>query len=159
MEFFDPKTRPVALFWDSDALMTAPLSWCAPPPLPSTGARWSTWARRASRRCPKATACRPSGCRSSRCSGSATRAIPTPRIAACAASFLQNRDADVGGSFTGGLWVTRVVYAFATAIFQLHPHVGQGEANTAVTGAVIRSARTARSASAGADRAGPGRLA
>ena len=34
--------------------------------------------------------------------------------------------------------MTRVVYAFATAIFQLHPHVGQGEANTAVTGAVIR---------------------
>jgi alcohol dehydrogenase class IV len=63
---------------------------------------------------------------------------PTPRIAACAASFLQNRDADVGGSFTGGLWVTRVVYAFATAIFQRHPHVGQGEANTAVTSAVFR---------------------
>src|SRR5918992_102002 len=26
MEFFDPKTRPVALFWDSDALLTAPAS-------------------------------------------------------------------------------------------------------------------------------------
>jgi alcohol dehydrogenase class IV len=26
MEFFDPKTRPVALFWDSEALLTAPLS-------------------------------------------------------------------------------------------------------------------------------------
>jgi alcohol dehydrogenase class IV len=26
MEFFDPKTRPVAVFWDAEALMTAPLS-------------------------------------------------------------------------------------------------------------------------------------
>src|SRR5690606_8383997 len=26
MEFFDPKTRPVAIFWDADALLTAPLS-------------------------------------------------------------------------------------------------------------------------------------
>src|ERR1044071_2613171 len=26
MEFFDPKTRPVAVFWDSDALLTAPAS-------------------------------------------------------------------------------------------------------------------------------------
>src|SRR6476620_6971168 len=26
MEFFDPKTRPVAVFWDSDALLTAPFS-------------------------------------------------------------------------------------------------------------------------------------
>src|SRR5262249_53031742 len=26
MEFFDPKTRPVALFWDAEALLTAPLS-------------------------------------------------------------------------------------------------------------------------------------
>jgi alcohol dehydrogenase class IV len=26
MEFYDPKTRPVALFWDADALLTAPVS-------------------------------------------------------------------------------------------------------------------------------------
>ena len=26
IEFFDPKTRPVALFWDADALLTAPQS-------------------------------------------------------------------------------------------------------------------------------------
>src|SRR5690349_20346152 len=32
MEFFDPKTRPAAIFWDADALLTAP------PPLIRTGA-------------------------------------------------------------------------------------------------------------------------
>jgi alcohol dehydrogenase class IV len=26
MEFFDPKTRPVAVFWDADALLTAPVN-------------------------------------------------------------------------------------------------------------------------------------
>jgi alcohol dehydrogenase class IV len=32
MEFYDPKTRPVALFWDAEALLTAPQSWRARPP-------------------------------------------------------------------------------------------------------------------------------
>ena len=64
---------------------------------------------------------------------------PAPRMAACAASFLQNRDVDDGGAMTDSQWVSRVVYAFATSIFQTHPHVGQGEANAAVTPTVIRT--------------------
>ena len=139
MEFFDPKTRPVALFWDSDALMTAPLSlvrttavsvyWRAVvnlgamkvSPL-SEGDRLQAYrlARQALERADDAH-------------------DPAPRIAACAASFLQNRDADDGGSFNDGQWVSRVVYAFATALFQKHPQVGQGEANAAVTPAVMRA--------------------
>ena len=54
------------------------------------------------------------------------------RIAACAAAFLQNRDADDGGMAAGKHWVERVVYAFATALFQMHVHVGQGEASAAL---------------------------
>jgi len=35
-------------------------------------------------------------------------------------------------------WVVRVVYAFAAALFNLHPHVSQGEANAALTAPVMR---------------------
>jgi len=62
----------------------------------------------------------------------------TPRINACAAAFLQNRDADDGGMAAGKHWVERVVYAFATALFQMHAHVGQGEASAALTPMVMR---------------------
>jgi alcohol dehydrogenase class IV len=34
--------------------------------------------------------------------------------------------------------VVRVVYAFAAALFNLHPHVSQGEANAALTPTVMR---------------------
>jgi alcohol dehydrogenase class IV len=56
----------------------------------------------------------------------------------CAAAFLQNRDADDGGALTEKHWPARVVYALATALFNLHGHVGQGEANSALTATVIR---------------------
>jgi alcohol dehydrogenase class IV len=35
-------------------------------------------------------------------------------------------------------WVARVVYAFAAALFNRHEHVGQGEANAALTPMVMR---------------------
>jgi alcohol dehydrogenase class IV len=63
---------------------------------------------------------------------------PAPRIELCAAAFLQNRDADDGGTLFERHWVGRVVYAFAAALFNLHPHVSQGEANAALTPAVMR---------------------
>ena len=60
------------------------------------------------------------------------------RIEMCAAAFLQNRDADDGGALTEKHWPARVVYALATALFNLHGHVGQGEANSAMTATMIR---------------------
>jgi len=62
----------------------------------------------------------------------------TPRIELCTAAFLQNRDADQGGAIVGRHWSMRVVYAFAAALFNNFPHIGQGEANTALTGTVMR---------------------
>ena len=62
----------------------------------------------------------------------------THRIATCTATFLTNRDADDGSGNAGKHWVSRVVYAFATATFQLHEHVGQGEANCALVPHVMR---------------------
>ena len=138
MEFFDPKTRPVAIFWDADALMTAPpalarstacsvywravmnLGWGNVNPL-LEGVRLHAY-RLASRALPRVM------------NGS----DPAPRIELCAAAFLQNRDADEGGGIVERHWVMRVTYAFAAALFICFPHIGQGEANTALTGTVLR---------------------
>jgi len=76
----------------------------------------------------------------------AARALPqimnstdaAPRIELCAAAFLLNRDADEGGSSATRHWVVRATYAFATSLFISFPHIGQGEANTALTGTVLR---------------------
>jgi alcohol dehydrogenase class IV len=137
MEFFDPKTRPAAVFWDADALLTAPpalarttgcsvywrsvmnLGWTSVNPL-LEGVRLHAY-RLASRALPRVMA-----------------PEPAPRIELCAAAFLQNRDADEGGGIVARHWTMRVTYAFATALFICFPHIGQGEANTALTGSVLR---------------------
>ena len=138
MEFFDPKTRPAAIFWDADALLTAPpalarstgcsvywrsvmnLGWTDINPL-LEGTRRHAY-RLAARALPQVM----------------NTADATPRIELCAAALLHNRDADEGGAIVARHWVMRVTYAFATALFICFPHVGQGEANTALTGTVLR---------------------
>ena len=138
MEFFDPKTRPKALFWDADALLTAPaslirtagcsvywrsvmnLGWTNVNPL-LEGVRLHAY-RLASRALPRIM----------------DEADAAPRIELCAAAFLLNRDADEGGSSAARHWVVRATYAFATSLFISFPHIGQGEANTALTGTVMR---------------------
>jgi alcohol dehydrogenase class IV len=138
MEFFDPKTRPVAVFWDADALLTAPVS------LARTTAVSVFWRAvmnlGAERVNPLVEGDRLQAYRLAR--GALGRVAnpldPAPRIELCAAAFLQNRDADDGGTLFERHWVVRVVYAFAAALFNLHPHVSQGEANAALTPAVMR---------------------
>ena len=138
MEFFDPKTRPIAVFWDSDALMTAPLS------LVRTTALSAFWRSLmnlgAARVAPLSEGDR---LQAFRLAQFALKNVTdtrdaTPRIAACTAAFLQNRDADDGGAAAGKDWVSRVVYAFGTALFQMHAHVGQGEASVALAPMVMR---------------------
>src|SRR5688572_26950829 len=98
MEFFDPKTRPVALFWDSDALLTAPVS------LARTTAAAIVWRTAlnmgAAHMTPLVEGDRLQALRLAR--GAAARvtdpADSAPRIELCAAAFLLNRDADDGGS-------------------------------------------------------------
>ena len=138
MEFFDPKTRPVAVCWDSAALMTAPVS------LVRTTCASVYWRSVVNLGAPQTSPlCEGDRLQAFRLSQLALSRVgdthdPAPRIAACAASFLQNREADDGGGPIGTHWVSRVVYGFATGIFQLHPQVGQGEANTALTPTVVR---------------------
>ncbi len=139
LEFFDPKTRPAAIFWDADALLTAPLS------LARTTAGSGVW---------RAVMNLGAGGLNPLVEGDRLQAFrlarhalakvtdpqnPQPRLELCAAALLQNREADDGGSMFAKHWVGRVTYAFATALFNIHPEVGQGEANSALTGTVMRA--------------------
>lgn len=138
LEFFDPKTRPVALYWDADALMTAPAPLIRSS---STSVYWrAVMNLGALEMNPLVEGDRLQSYRLS------ARALPrvtdpedfTPRIDMCAAAFLHNRDQDDGGAMVPRTWVSRVVYAFATALFNRYPAIGQGEANTALTPHVMR---------------------
>jgi alcohol dehydrogenase class IV len=138
MEFFDPKTRPVALFWDSDALLTAPDALAR-----MTGASifWRALMNMgAAHMSPLVEGDRLQALRLARNAmprlSDATDAAP--RIELCAAAFLQNRDADDGAALNERHWVGRVVYAFAAALFNTHEHVSQGAANAALTPGVMR---------------------
>ncbi len=138
MEFFDPKTRPVAVFWDADALLTAPhrlalttgvsVLWRA---LMNVGATRVT---------PLVEGDRLQALRLARQALARLRNAgdAAPRIELCAAAYLQNRDADDGGALMERHWVGRVVYAFAAALFNAYGHVTQGEANAALTPAAMR---------------------
>lgn len=138
MEFFDPKTRPVAVFWDSDALLTAPPSLAR---ANATSVLWrSIMNLGAKSMTPLVEGDRLQAYRLAR--GAFDRLDDPhdaePRIELCAAAFLQNRDADDGGNMMEKHWVARVVYAFATALFNLHAHISQGHANAALTPHVMR---------------------
>ena len=138
MEFFDPKTRPVAVFWDAEALMTAPMTLVK---TTTISAVWRTAMNLgATRIAPLSEGDRLQAFRLARYALEHFNdsSDVAPRIAACGAAFLQNRDADDGGMAAGKHWVERVVYAFATALFQMHVHVGQGEASAALTPTIMR---------------------
>ncbi len=139
LEFFDPKVRPVALYWDAQALATAPASLALSS---SASVYWrSVMNLGVLAMNPLVEGDRLQAYRL------AARALPRvsdpedtlARIEMCAAAFLHNRDQDDGGTMVARLWVSRVVYAFATALFNRYPHVSQGEANTALTPHVMRA--------------------
>jgi alcohol dehydrogenase class IV len=140
MEYYDPKTRPVALFWDAEALLTAP-----PDLLRSTGTTTFTGALRgvaAPSLNPLAEGDRLHAFRL------AQRALPraleepgnaAPRIDLCAAAFLANRVADDDADRrTERDPAGSASYALATALHIRYDHVGQGEATSAVLPAVMR---------------------
>jgi len=138
MEFFDPKTRPAAIFWDSDALLTAP------PSLIRTGAA-TIYCRCVMNLGGLAVNPLVEGNRLQAfrlAAGALPRladtADPAPRLELCAATLLQNREADDGGTQFERHWAGRVIYAFSTALFSVFPEVGQGEGTSAVAGTVLR---------------------
>jgi alcohol dehydrogenase class IV len=138
MEFFDPKTRPCAIFWDSEALLTAPPSLAL-----NTGSA-VFW--RALMNMGAVGGANPliEGERY-QCFRLAERAIhritendPDPRIEMCAAAFLQNREEDEGRIFSDTHWVARVVYALGASTFNLCDGIGQGHTYAALTAPAIR---------------------
>lgn len=138
LEFFDPKTRPLAIFWDADALLTAPPSLAL-----STGVAvyWRALMNmgvvehanplvQGSRRQAFNLA--------QKAIGSLTDSSnPQARIDICAAALLQNRDEDDGGRPFDAHWVARVVYALAAATFNLVDGVDQGSASAILTGPAL----------------------
>jgi alcohol dehydrogenase class IV len=138
MEFFDPKTRPIAIFWDSDALLTAP------PTLALSTGTAIFW--RALMNMGALASANPliEGERY-QCFRLAERAIhritqpdADARIEMCAAAFLQNREEDEGRIFSDTHWVARVVYALGASTFNLCASIGQGESYAALTAAAVR---------------------
>jgi alcohol dehydrogenase class IV len=138
MEFFDPKTRPVAIFWDADALLTAPTQ------LIRTGAA-TIWCRAvmnlgATDDNPLVEGDRLQSYRlaAGAISRIADPADPAPRFELCAATLLQNRESDDGGEQFARHRAMRVAYAFSTALISVFPQVGQGEAYSALMGTALR---------------------
>jgi alcohol dehydrogenase class IV len=138
MEFFDPKTRPAAIFWDEDALLTAPLSLVR---ATAAGVYCRTVMGLGS------TAINPmvEGDRLQAhrlCSQALPRLADAsdagPRYELCAATLLQNREADDGGGLIDRLWVTRVAYALSTALIAFCAHVSQGEGYSVLMPTVTR---------------------
>ena len=138
MEFFDPKTRPCAIFWDSEALLTAPPSLAL-----NTGA--AVYWRALMNMGALASANPLIEGERYQCFRLADRAIrritehdPEPRIEMCAAAFLQNREEDEGRIFSETHWVARVVYALGASAFNLCDSIGQGESYAALTAPAVR---------------------
>jgi alcohol dehydrogenase class IV len=140
MEYFDPKTRPMAILLDEAALMSAP-----PDLIRSTATTVFAGLVGSMSQIdinPLAEGDRDHAFRLAHRAYS--RLVdepdnPTPRVELCVAAFLQNRAEDDGvrrfrgGAFSGD-------YAVSTALHVHYPHVGQGESTSVVHATKIRIA-------------------
>lgn len=139
LEFFDPKTRPAAIFWDSEALASAPTSLAI-----STGVA-VYWRALMSMGAVRAANPLVQGDRRQAflLADVALDSLADPdnthaRIQICAAALLQNRDEDDGGRPFDLHWIARVVYALAAATFNLVERADQGSTNVILTGPVLK---------------------
>ncbi len=144
MEFFDPKTRPVAIIWDAEALLTAPAALTRS--TATTTFSSSVIAIGSLGGGPLVEGDNRQAFRL------AFRALPrlmqepenaALRIDLCAAAFLQNRAADDGAGRDRDA-VSSSSYTLATALHIRYHHVGQGEATAAVLPAAFRHAEPHR---------------
>jgi alcohol dehydrogenase class IV len=151
MEFFDPKTRPAAIFWDADALLTAPWKLVR-----STGTTTYTGALQNVAAPPANPLAEGDNLQAYRLAAHVLPRLASEpnnadlRISLCASALLQNRAVDDGlARGSGRMWST--AYALATALHIRYEHVGQGESTSSVTPGLIRAM--------GADSPGALRLA
>jgi alcohol dehydrogenase class IV len=144
MEFFDPKTRPVAIIWDADALLTAP-----PSLVRSTAATTFSGSVIALGSLAGGPLVEGDNLQAFRLAHLALpRLMQEPdnaqlRIDLCAAAFLQNRAADDGAGRDRDA-VSSSSYALATAMHIRYHHVGQGESTSSVLPAAFREVRPHR---------------
>jgi alcohol dehydrogenase class IV len=138
MEYFDPKTRPQAIFLDQDALLSTPADLIRS--TATTVFAGLVGAMAQTEMNPLAEGDRNHAFRLAH--RAYPRLIDEPRDASlrtdlCIAALLQNRAEDDGfrrlrsGAFSGD-------YAVSTALHVRYPHVGQGEATSVVHAAKIR---------------------
>ncbi len=140
MEFYDPKTRPVAIFWDAEALLTAP-----PELIRSTATTTFSGGLRAlgaRSMNPLVEGDRQQAFRLLHRSLPRIMAEPDNaalRIDLCTAAFLENRAADDDqGRRRERDPTSSSAYALATALHIRYDHVWQGEATSAVMPMVTR---------------------
>ncbi len=156
MEFYDPKTRPAAIFWDAQALLTAPPELVRSTATTSfSGSLRSLGVRSMN---PLVEGDRRQAFRLLQRSLSRIMAEPDDaslRIDLCTAAFLQNRAADDDqGQRRERDETSSNAYALATALHIRYHHVWQGEATSSVLPVVTRltppqdAASTARIAAA-----------
>ena len=135
LEMFDPKTRPAAVIWDSDALLTAPADLC----ISASGSLFSgvISALQAPRVNPMAAADLLSAL------GLLVENIPlirktdadgTSRVNLCVASFMYNRAWDTGASGSA----LGVVSALAHSLDTRYPDCDHGAAYSITTGPGMR---------------------
>ena len=137
IEFFDPKTRPVALFWDPEALATAPVSMLR---TSSAALLWRAAMDMGYVRATPLSHINRRGLFS--LIRNAVRRIEdakdmSARMDLCIATFLQNREGDDGGARVPN-WAGRFGYALSAAIINLHDDAGQGESRAAITPTLVR---------------------
>ena len=142
MEYFDPKTRPQAIFLDDAALLSAP-----PELIRSTATTvFAGLIGALSQLGTNPLSDGDQGHAFHLAHNAYVRLMdeldnPAPRIDLAVAAFLQNRAEDDGaprfrgGSFSGN-------YAVSTALHIIYPHVGQGEATSVVHAPAMRLAET-----------------
>jgi alcohol dehydrogenase class IV len=139
LEFFDPKTRPRAIFWDSGALATAPLSLVR-----STSFETYWWALMcmgaAGTANPLVQASRYQAWNLARQAYPRLRdgADGAARIDLCAAALLQNRDEEDGGRPLSCHLLVRAAYAVAVAVFNRYPGLTQSHGYAGMAPSVIR---------------------
>ncbi len=140
MEFYDPKTRPVALFWDAEALLTAP-----PTLVRSTATTVFSGVLRALGHPTMNPLVEGDRLQAFRLLHQGLpRVLTEPdnvtlRIDLCTAALLENRAADDGIDRRRSRDRTSsYVYALATALHIRYHHVGQGEATSALMPVVTR---------------------
>ncbi|MBT5107151.1 MAG: iron-containing alcohol dehydrogenase [Rhodospirillaceae bacterium] len=133
MEYYDPKTRPVALFWDADALLTAPVELIRS----TTSTMFSSTLRAlGAELSPLVEADLSHAFALQR--RSLPRVMEEPgnaalRIELCCAAHLINRAADDDQGRRRARDVTNAnAYALSTALHIRYDHVWQGESTTSV---------------------------